>query len=106
MLLQSIPMPCSFELLRRYMSSVLTHCSTIIWSPEKKHSGILTIEDSRTQRSYKVPINHNAIRATDLRVISTCGSTSSLNEHWESGLRVFDPGFRNTAVVESSVTYV
>ncbi|HUE30245.1 MAG TPA: citrate synthase [Verrucomicrobiae bacterium] len=51
----------------------------------------LTVTDNRTGRSYELPIEHGAIRATDLRPL---------------GLLSYDPAFANTAACTSRVTYI
>src|ERR1700747_25355 len=51
----------------------------------------LTVTDNRTGRSYEIPIEHGAIRATDLRPL---------------GLASYDPAFANTASCTSRITYI
>src|SRR2546427_2405491 len=51
----------------------------------------LTITDNRTGRRHEIPIEHGAIRATDLRPL---------------GLVSYDPAFANTASCTSRITYV
>lgn len=65
----------------------------------------LNIHDSRTDRQYRIPIVDNSIQATDLGQIST-GSESNLVNHMHNGLKVLDPGFSNTAVMKSHITFV
>ena len=55
-------------------------------------NGYLTIRDSRTGRSYTLPIINSAIEAMQFM--------------WQSGLKVMDLGLQNTAVGESSITKV
>ncbi len=58
----------------------------------------LTIRDDRTGTTYVVPIEHGAIRATELQKIKALpGGT---------GLLTYDPGFMATAAVKSAVTYI
>ena len=57
-----------------------------------KSSGYLTVRDSRTGRSYTLPIINSAIEAMQFM--------------WQSGLNVMDLGLQNTAVGESSITKV
>ncbi|MCJ1352238.1 MAG: hypothetical protein MMC33_002222 [Icmadophila ericetorum] len=64
------------------------------------HSGLLEVTDTRTERSYVIPIKNNAINAVDFMTISASGDGGG------DGLKVFDPGYRNTAVKESSITFV
>lgn len=67
-------------------------------------SGSLTVVDNRTQRSYEIEIKHNAIKATDLRRITAAGVAADPVDQVESGLRVLDKGYLNTACMESAVT--
>lgn len=64
----------------------------------------LHITDSRTMRDYTIPIINNAVQAIDFKQIST--STSTASQNVSVGLRIFDPGLQNTAVMESAVTLV
>ena len=68
--------------------------------PESASSGdgTLHVTDSRTGRSYDIPITDGAIRATDLRRIKT-----SQDDH---GLLLYDPAFMNTASCKSAITYI
>jgi citrate synthase len=61
--------------------------------------------DERTGQYYQIPINHNAISANEFKKIKA-PDTEYYADQNENGIRVFDPGFTNTAVVESKVTYV
>ncbi|MDG2307245.1 MAG: citrate synthase [Candidatus Binatia bacterium] len=58
----------------------------------------LTITDSRTGKSYEVPIEHGAIKTTDLLQIKTSDE--------DIGLRGYDPSFTNTAACKSRITYI
>ena len=58
----------------------------------------LTITDSRTQQTYKLPIEHGTIRAVDLRQIKTSPE--------DFGLMTYDPAFMNTASCHSSITFI
>jgi citrate synthase len=58
----------------------------------------LTITDDRTGRSYQVPIEDGAIRATALRQIKV--------DDDDFGLMSYDPAFLNTASTRSAVTLV
>lgn len=58
----------------------------------------LTIIDNRTGKQYEIPIEHNAIRALDLRQIR-------VNQD-DFGLMSYDPAFMNTASVKSKITYI
>lgn len=58
----------------------------------------LTITDNRTGKTYEVPINHDTIRAIDLRQIK-------VNED-DFGMMSYDPAFLNTASCKSTITYI
>jgi citrate synthase len=60
--------------------------------------GTLQITDSRTGRSYQIPITDGAIRATDLRQVKTSAD--------DYGLLSYDPAFLNTASCHSAITYI
>ncbi|RFU23813.1 hypothetical protein B7463_g12525, partial [Scytalidium lignicola] len=55
-------------------------------------SGHLDIRDSRTSQTYSIPICDNAVEATEFKQIN--------------GLKVYDAGLANTAVVRSGLTYI
>jgi citrate synthase len=61
-------------------------------------AGTLHVTDSRTGRSYEIPINDGAVRATDLRQIRV--------DEDDVGLLSYDPAFLNTASCRSSITYI
>jgi citrate synthase len=58
----------------------------------------LTVVDNRTGKSYELPIEHGAIRSTDLRQIRTGPD--------DFGLLAYDPAFMNTAACKSRVTFI
>jgi len=58
----------------------------------------LTIRDNRTGRTYEVPIEHDTIRALDLRQIRV--------ESDDFGLMTYDPAYANTASCKSTITYI
>ncbi|MGE5131480.1 MAG: citrate synthase [Gemmatimonadota bacterium] len=60
--------------------------------------GTLHITDSRTGRSYDIPITDGAIRAIDLRQIKTGED--------DFGLLSYDPAFLNTASCRSTITFI
>lgn len=67
----------------------------------------LEIRDLRTNNLYTIPIRHNAVTAVDFAAIKAPENTECVvADQEQNGLRIFDPGFQNTAVVESNVTYV
>ncbi len=58
----------------------------------------LTITDQRTTQTYEAPIEHETIRAMDLRKIKTKPD--------EFGIMTYDPAFMNTAFCKSSITFI
>lgn len=58
----------------------------------------LTITDNRTGKTYEVPIEHETIRATDLRQIKANPD--------DFGLMAYDPAYMNTAECTSTITYI
>jgi citrate synthase len=58
----------------------------------------LTITDNRTGTTYEVPVEHGAVRATELRQIRVHDD--------DFGLVTYDPGFKNTASCRSEITYI
>ena len=61
-------------------------------------SDTLTVTDSRTGRSYEIPIENGAVRAVDLRQIKV--------DEEDFGLMSYDPAFLNTASAKSAVTFI
>jgi citrate synthase len=61
-------------------------------------SGTLHVTDSRTGRSYELPITDGAIRAIDLRQIKASEE--------DFGLLAYDPAFLNTASCRSAITFI
>jgi citrate synthase len=59
----------------------------------------LGITDERTGKTYNVPITDGAIRANDLKKIST-------GEEDDPGLLSYDPAFLNTASCRSAITFI
>ena len=59
---------------------------------------MLRVTDSRTGRSYELPIVDGAIRATDLRQIKASDD--------DFGLLSYDPAFQNTASCRSAITFI
>ncbi|MDB4870945.1 MAG: Citrate synthase [Gemmatimonadales bacterium] len=59
----------------------------------------LEIKDTRTTRTYTIPIAEGAIRATELKKIKTDNPD-------DNGLMSYDPAFLNTASCRSAITYI
>jgi citrate synthase len=57
----------------------------------------LTVTDNRTGKTYEIPIQNGAIKATDLFQIRVTE---------DEGLVSYDPGFMNTASCQSKITYI
>src|SRR5262247_1696098 len=57
----------------------------------------LTIIDNRTGKQYEIPIEHNAIRASDLKQIAVTPG---------EGLLSYDPAFLNTAACKSKICFI
>ena len=64
----------------------------------RESGGILHVTDSRTGRSYDLPITDGAVRAMDLRQIKVHDD--------DFGLLSYDPAFMNTASCRSAVTFI
>ena len=58
----------------------------------------LTVTDDRTGKQYKIPIEHGAIPAMELRKIKVAED--------DFGLMSYDPAFMNTASCQSKVTFI
>jgi len=58
----------------------------------------LTVRDDRTGKTYVIPVENGAIKATELRKIKTSAE--------DEGVLTYDPGFMATAAVRSSITYI
>jgi citrate synthase len=59
---------------------------------------VLHVTDSRTGRSYELPITDGAVRAIDLRKIKVSDD--------DFGLLSYDPAFLNTASCRSAITFI
>ncbi|KAI3932946.1 hypothetical protein MKW98_029179, partial [Papaver atlanticum] len=61
--------------------------------------GSLTIIDERTGKKYQIQVSENGtIKAADFRKITT--------GRFDKGLKLYDPGYQNTAPVRSSICYI
>jgi citrate synthase len=63
-----------------------------------KEQATLTVTDSRTGRSYELPIEDGTVRAMDLRQVKIDDN--------DFGLMVYDPAYMNTASARSAITYI
>jgi citrate synthase len=58
----------------------------------------LTVVDNRTGKTYEIPVEHDTIRAIDLRKIKVKDD--------DFGLMTYDPAYLNTASCKSTITYI
>ena len=61
-------------------------------------AGTLDLRDSRTGKSYSIPITEGTIRAQDLRQVRV--------DEEDFGLMSYDPAFMNTAACRSAITFI
>ena len=66
----------------------------------------LTVVDNRTNQVYEIPITHNSIPATEFKKIKAEPTNDRPEDETSQGLRVYDPAYMNTAVVQSKITYI
>ncbi|CZT10623.1 related to citrate synthase [Rhynchosporium graminicola] len=66
----------------------------------------LSIIDNRTGQSYVLPIERNAVHAIDFRQIRGLTNGNNSSDLEDDGLRLFDPGYQNTACLKSEITLV
>ncbi|GJD01220.1 citrate synthase [Colletotrichum higginsianum] len=66
----------------------------------------LTVVDNRTGSSYELPIKNNSVLATDIKKIKAARGNDRPEDETDQGLRVYDPAYMNTAVVQSNITYI
>lgn len=70
-------------------------------------SATLTVTDNRTGKTITVPIVNNAIPATAFKQLKAEREGGGRTEdEVEGGIRVYDPGYMNTAVVQSTITFI
>ena len=72
----------------------------------KDDKNSLHVTDRRTGLEYDIAIKRNAVQATDFKKIKAVDEKSVASDCAEGGLRILDPGFNNTAVKESAITFV
>ena len=58
----------------------------------------ISVTDNRTGRTYDIPIEHGAVRASSFREIKTSPD--------DFGLMLYDPAFTNTASCKSGITFI
>jgi citrate synthase len=74
-------------------------------SPQSKNNS-LSVRDNRTGNTYEIPIANNAIDASAFKQMKAPRHNEPEEHETERGLRVFDRGFLNTAVISSNITYI
>ena len=67
-------------------------------TPQTGKRGTLTVIDNRTGKQYDLPIEHETIRATDLKQIKVNAE--------DFGLMTYDPAFMATANCRSTITFI
>ncbi len=68
-------------------------------APPPNLKGSLTVIDDRTGKKYQFPISEEgSLKATDFKKITTGNN--------DKGLKLYDPGYLNTAPVRSSICYI
>ncbi|KAF4999896.1 hypothetical protein FGRMN_2134 [Fusarium graminum] len=78
----------------------------MVLSQSKGKRETLTVVDNRTNQTYEIPITHNSIPATEFKKIKAEIGNDRPEDETTQGLRVFDPAYMNTAVVQSKITYI
>lgn len=73
---------------------------------KKPLGDVLHVIDSRTGQHLALNIQQNAINATDLKQLKAPKDSEHPEYQNEQGLRVYDPGYSNTLVSESKITYM
>lgn len=69
--------------------------------------GKLIVKDSRSGKSYNVPIRKGSVDAMQFRQMMTTSKFSALlGRPLQGSLKVLDVGYQNTACAESNITYV
>ncbi|KAJ6680312.1 CITRATE SYNTHASE [Salix purpurea] len=80
-------------------SSPETARSRLAVSPPGNLQGALTVIDERTGKKYRIPVSQDGtVKSSDFKKIST-----GMND---KGLKLYDPGYLNTAPVRSSISYI
>lgn len=80
-------------------SSLGIETSTVSVKPSGNLRGSLTVIDNRTGRKIEVEVSEGGtVRATDFKKLTIGGD--------DKGLKLYDPGYLNTAPVRSSISYI
>jgi len=73
--------------------------ASTIEAPVDTAKDALEIRDTRTDKTYTLPISEGAIRGADLKKIKT-------ENQDDPGLLSYDPAFMNTAACRSAITFI
>ncbi|KAK7178804.1 citrate synthase [Paraphaeosphaeria sporulosa] len=68
--------------------------------------GKLFVTDSRTSKTYEIPIERNAITAGSLKVIKGNAEGTNPADRVADGLRVSDPGLNHTSIGNTAITWI
>ncbi|XP_010525276.1 PREDICTED: citrate synthase 2, peroxisomal [Tarenaya hassleriana] len=80
-------------------SAIERWCTSANIAPHGSLKGTLTIVDERKGKTYQVPVSEEGtVKAIDLKKITT--------DKEDKGLKLYDPGYLNTAPVRSSISYI
>ena len=71
----------------------------------KNMSGSLRVKDDRTALEYTIRVDNNVVRGSDLANIRGPRNMGDPKDPADEPLRIFDPGYGNTAIMPSSVTF-
>lgn len=72
----------------------------------KKSRSSLTVIDNRTGKAIEIPITNNSIPATAFKALKATETDDREEDDSPNGIRVYDPGYMNTAVVRSNITFI
>eukprot|EP00257_Ricinus_communis_P023128 XP_015583031.1 citrate synthase, glyoxysomal [Ricinus communis] len=80
--------------------SLEANCVSAQVPPPGNLQGSLTVVDERSGKKYKIPVSENGtVKSSDFKKITT-------GKNEDKGLKLYDPGYLNTAPVKSSISYI
>lgn len=88
------------------VNSGVNTTSSAVASAELPRGDVLHVTDGRTGQQYTFPIKRNAVNASLFKQIKSPENQDYQADQNELGLRLYDPGYGNTAVSESQITYM